>query len=305
MKIRVSAVPGELRRAVKRALDRPARSALLLTLREWLARIGYHNVPMYAAALAYYTLFSSIPLLVFLVSVGSYFLNAEHVEYVALQAFSALLPEAVSAVRLNVESLLRYRGVLSTVSALGTLWSASGMFTALERAINVVWEQTGTRSYWVRRLIGMAALIAMTSWVVVAGWVRSVWGVLQTALPFLQEAERFSAPWRTQAVLWASVTVLVALVYRFFPARAARWRTVAWVSAVVGLAWSLLREGFSWALRTGLLRYPIVYGSLWILLVPILWAYWSYLLLLMGAETVAFMEEHRGVHPRREHIRAR
>ncbi len=305
MKIRASAVDLDLRGALQRALRYPVYVVWPL-LEAWSQRLGRHDVPMYAAAMAYYTLFSSVPLLLFLMSAGSYFLDAQHVEAVALETFTALLPEAVSAVRVNLESLVRYRGVLSTLSALGTLWSASGMFTALERAINAVWEQPRVRAYWVRRLIGMAALIAMTSWVVVAGWMHSIWSVLQVTLPILQEAERLSAPWRTQVLLWAGVSLLAAMVYRFFPAKPVRRRTVAWVSMALGLVWSASREGFSWALRVGLLRYPIIYGSLWILLVPVLWAYWSYLMLLIGAEVVAFAEErHVARLPAREHIRAR
>ncbi len=271
----------------------------------WVQRIGRHNVPMYAAALAYYTLFSSIPLLVFLMTTGSYVLKVDDVEAIALEAFTAFLPDAASVIRVNLEGLLRYRGFLGAVSALGTLWSASGMFTALERAINAVWEQPIHRAYWVRRLLGMLALVALTAWVVIAGWVRSMWGVIQAALPALQEAARLSAPWRTQAWLWLSVTALMALVYRFFPARPVRWRTVIWVSMVTGLAWNLLRAAFSWALHIGLLRYPVFYGSLWLLLFPVLWAYWSYLLLLFGAEMVALVEEQPGSGVQRRYLHPR
>lgn len=305
MKTRVFAVWHSLACAWLKAVRFVESSGFWQTLAAWFPRLGRHDVAMYAAALAYYTLFSSIPLLLFLISAGSYVINPAYVQEVALQAFTLLLPEAVSAVRINLESLLRYRGVLSTLSALGTLWSASGMFTALERAINAVWEQPRVRAYWMRRLIGMLALIAMTSWVVVAGWVRSIWSVLQATLPFLQDAERLSAPWRTQVLLWAGVTLLAAIVYRFFPAKPVRWRTVAVVSMLLGLAWSLSREVFSWALYVGLLRYPIIYGSLWILLVPVLWAYWSYYMLLIGAEVVAFVEERAIATARRERIRAR
>lgn len=305
MKTHVFAVWHRVSWALRGVVQDLKSSGVWQALNAWLPRLGHHDVAMYAAALAYYTLFSSIPLLLFLISTGSYFIDPVYVQDVALQAFTLLLPEAVSAVRVNLESLLRYRGVLSTLSALGTLWSASGMFTALERAINAVWEQPRVRAYWMRRLIGMLALIAMTSWVVLAGWVRSIWGVLQATLPFLRDAERLSAPWRTQVLLWASVTLLTATVYRFFPAKPVRWRTVLSVSMVLGLAWSLSREVFSWALYVGLLRYPIIYGSLWILLVPVLWAYWSYYMLLIGAEVVAFVEERAITTARRERIRVR
>jgi len=269
----------------------PALSLLLA----WLERVGRHNVSMYAAALAYYTLFSSIPLLVFLITAGSYALKLENIEAITLEAFTAFLPEAASVVRLNLESLVRYRGVLGTLSALSTLWSASGMFTALERAINAMWEQPALHAYWTRRLLGILALLALTVWVVVAGWLRSMWGVIQETLPVLQEAARVSAPWRAQLWLWLSVTFLMAVVYRFFPAKPVRWRTVLWVSMGLAVIWNLLRAAFSWALRVGWLRYPVLYGSLWVLLFPVLWAYWSYLLLLLGAETVAFVEERAAV----------
>ncbi len=305
MKTRVSAFWRKVRAWIWRVRIQWMNGPVLSLIGAWLDRVGRHNVPMYAAALAYYTIFSSIPILVFLITTGSYILKPENIEAIALEAFTAFLPEATGVIRVNLESLVRYRSLLGAVSALGTLWSASGMFTALERAINAVWEQPTLRAYWTRRLLGMLALLALTSWVVVAGWLRSMWGVLQQTLPMLQEAARLSAPWRAQLWLWLSVTFLMAIVYRFFPAKPVRWRTVLWVSMGMGLIWNLLRALFSWALRGGLLRYPVIYGSLWALLFPVLWAYWSYLLLLLGAETVALVEEHSAAAPPARHLRSR
>ncbi|OQA22525.1 MAG: hypothetical protein BWY63_00785 [Chloroflexi bacterium ADurb.Bin360] len=65
-----------------------------------------------------------------------------------------------------------------------------------------------------------------------------------------------------------------------------------------------MRDIFAWALSTGLLNYPIVYGSLWVMIVPTVWAYWSYLVLLLGAEFQSYLDERYFVELQDEYQRS-
>jgi len=256
-----------------------------------VGRYWNHQISIYAAALSYYTLFSTIPLLLFLISVGSFFLDSEMVASFTLSELSAMMPFAAETLRRNIVGVLRYRGTLGTISALGTLWSASGLFSALEKAINVVWECPGNRKFWERRFLGILTLLLLTAWILFTLWARTLVTLLPHWLPFLESFSASGTLWLERSVSFMTVVLFCVLLYRFFPAVSTRWHTSLALGGIVGLLWQITREAFAWALATGVLNYPLVYGSLWVLVVPIIWAYWSYTLLLLGAEVHVYIEK--------------
>ncbi len=257
---------------------------------EILQRFQRHHASTYAAALAYYTLFSTVPLLYCVLVIGSFFLDAHEVQQLALDSLTVLLPAAASVIRLNLESILRYRGALTTVAVLGALWSASGMFTALEQAINVVWECPGARKFWKRRLIGILSLLGVTTWVLFAFFSRSLARLLPHVFPWWPVVEAPPLLSSERLLAFAAIFLLNFVLFYFFPARPVRRRAALLISLLTALVWMVTRELFAWALTAGLLSYPLVYGSLWVLLIPLIWAYWSYRLFLLGAEVLAYWE---------------
>lgn len=256
-----------------------------------LHRFGQHRVGTHAAALAYYTLLSTVPLLFLVLALGSLFLDAEEVRQLALDGLTALLPSAAEAVRFNVDSILRYRSALGTLSLVGALWSSSGMFTVLEQAVNAVWERPARRAYWKRWLIGVLSLLGVMAWVLFAFFSRTLSRLLPYWIPLLQQIDWPFSSFDERFLSFATILALNVIVYRFFPANTVRWRIALLIGGAVAALWMLTREFFTWALAAGLLRYPWIYGSLWVIIVPLVWAYWSYYLLLLGAEVLAYLEE--------------
>jgi membrane protein len=61
-------------------------------------------------------------------------------------------------------------------------------------------------------------------------------------------------------------------------------KRAAFIGALpASVAWNLLTSGFSWFLRSGFVRYEIVYGSLSTIVSLLVWIYFSNLILLLGA----------------------
>ncbi|MDX9955391.1 MAG: YihY/virulence factor BrkB family protein [Anaerolineae bacterium] len=271
---------------------------------EIVNRFGRHHMQMYAAALSFYTLLSIVPLLLSVLAVGSLFIDAADVQSIALKSLEALLPATVEPVRLNIENILRYRGSVGAISLLSTLWSASGIFTTLELAINAVWERPHRRTYWKRRLIGILSLMGVVAWVVGAFILQTLWRLLPQWFPVINHINFPISKWGERGLSFLVILLFNLLTYRFFPARPVR-RRVAWLVGLgVSLAWVGMRDIFAWALSTGLLNYPLVYGSLWVMILPTVWAYWSYLVLLLGAELQAYLDERYFVELQEEYQRS-
>lgn len=252
----------------------------------------HHLCPLYAAALAYYTLLSVVPILVLVLSLSSLLVNRAEIQGAALDSLTLLLPAAAETLRANVESLLRYRAPLGLLSGIWTLWSSVAMFGVLERAVNAVWGRPSPRSFWKQRLLGMISILGLTLWVFFNFLLRTLWRLLPYWFPPLNQMPLPPSVWLERGFSYVTISLITIFVYRFFPARPVQWRIAVGTGLGVGLLWEVTREFFTWALAVGWLRYPLVYGSLWVLVVPIVWAYWSYSLLLFGAEILAWLERH-------------
>lgn len=268
------------------------KPAVALVL-EVLNRAARHHITSYAAALTYYTLLSVVPLLFFVLSVGSLFINAGEVEAVILGSLTALLPTAADTIRINIESLLHHRGTMGVMSGLVALWSASGMFTVLETAVNVVWERDGGRTFWEQRLLGVLSLFGVTVWVLFAFLTRTLWQLLPHWFPIINGWEFPVSQWMERLLSLSIVFMLNLIVFRFFPAADVHKRLSIGIGLVVSVVWVLVREAFALALTAGLLNYPLVYGSFWVAVVTIIWVNLSYHILLYGAEIQAYLQERR------------
>ncbi|MBN1261395.1 MAG: YihY/virulence factor BrkB family protein [Anaerolineae bacterium] len=274
---------------IEQLLKKPASVFIM----NWLERAGRHRISTHAAALTYYTLFAVVPLLFFAICVGSLFIDTNELAAVALDALESLLPSGAESIRENVQDLLRYRGSVGMVAALVALWSASGMFTVLEGAVNVVWERPFARAYWKRRLMGILALFGATMWLLVAFMVRTLGHLLSHWLPILESLNFPLSRWSERGISLLAVFLLNLSVFRFFPASKVCRRTAVIVATGVSVVWVLTREAFAWALTAGILNYPLLYGSLWGVIVPIVWANVSYQIMLYGAELQAYIEALR------------
>ncbi len=255
-------------------------------------RLGRHPIGTYAAALSYYTVLSLVPIVLFVLTAGTFFVDARELQSLLMRALRAILPPSADlTAMLDVGGVVRYRGTLSLISLLTTVWSASGMFTVLEGAINAAWERQGRRSYLKRRIIGVLSLLGLLGWLIVAFFTRSLWHLLPRWFPFLTTLQRPTSQWLERLLAFATILVMNLVVFRFFPARRVKSWLAAAIALGVSLSWMAMRELFTWALGVGLLKYPLFYGPLWVLIAPLIWAYWSYLILLLGAELQAFLEE--------------
>ncbi len=266
----------------------------------FLERFSRHQVTIYAAALSYYMLLSIIPLLLSALSITSFFLDTQSTRNFVAQTLSAYLPVQSTFLQDSITNVLEYRGSLGTISALTTIWSASGMFSALEKAINSLWDQTKSRPYWEQRLLGILAVLIMTVWILITLWVRTLVKVLPHVFPFLGDAPALTSAWIERGISVLPIILLNTTIYLFFPHARRRKRIAIALGIVIGGLWIATREFFAWAMAVGLLNYPLVYGSLWGIIVPIIWSYWSFLLLLLGAEMQAYLEERHNlkINPR-------
>ena len=120
---------------------------------------GDHGGSFMAASLAYYALLSLFPLLLLLIATGSSVLTAQEAKRVALEVVARYLPGSIELASGTIEQVLRERGAIRVVAALGLLWSASGVFSAMFQAVNRAWGEVRPTPAWKSRLLALATTL--------------------------------------------------------------------------------------------------------------------------------------------------
>jgi membrane protein len=261
-----------------------------------LVRFFDHNGPDRAAAVAYYTLLSLLPLLIFVISLGVKVLGSFDAAY---QGTLFLLRGVV--VPLDPQSLLALREFVERASDLTwpsillLAWTSKRMFASLFSALDRVFEVEGQG--FLRGLArgnlaplamvlvtGVGLLASLTLTLVMAAVEGALlrYGVVGDAFHTLR-----------LFLLTQGLPVFVTLsfffiVYRFVPHRTLRSRHALAGAALATLLWELAKAGFAWYLKN-LAHYAGLYGALEGIIVLAIWLEVSVSIILYCGEVVALL----------------
>jgi membrane protein len=127
-----------------------------------------HTMQM-AAALSYYFVMSLFPALIFLSAVVAY-LPVPDLFGQALGVMSRFLPpDSMGLVRRVLSDVITpNRGAFLSFGLLGTLWAASGGFSATIEALNIAYEVKDDRPFWETRPLAVALAFVTGALVLVA-----------------------------------------------------------------------------------------------------------------------------------------
>ena len=244
-----------------------------------------------AAQLAFYLILAIFPFILFSVAVLDAF-GSSSPQFVD-ELFGYLrqfMPEQVfDLIETYTERTLRDEdtapGLLS-VGILGTIWAASGAFSALINALNRAYDVQETRPYWkvkgiaILMTLGLSALVLVGTLLLIAGP-----SIGETIAEVFTLGDEFVVVWNVArwpaALLFMVVTV--ALLFYFAPdaGQPFRWITPG---GFVGIAlWVLASLAFNVYLSSDFNTYDKTYGSIGTVIVLLLYLYISSLTILFGA----------------------
>lgn len=241
----------------------------------------------YAAALAYYFLFSLFPFFLFLAALLAYVPVPDLFEQI-MDLFGQLLPNTIlPLVEDNVAQLVsEQRGGLLSFGILFALWTASNAVTAISNSMNRAYGVAESRPYWHVRgaaillTVGLAILILGSMLLLLFGPKYAGWLAAQIGL-----SQAFVLAW--SVLRWPVILFLMifgaALVYYFTPDVEQEWKWITPGSVVAVLAWVLVSLAFAWYVDS-FGQYNKTYGSIGVVIVLLTWMYLSGFFLLLGGE---------------------
>jgi membrane protein len=255
-----------------------------------------------SAALAFYCAFSLAPLLIIIVSIAGWIVGDELAySYVGTQITMLFGKPSADLILEAMQSAQTREGAWATiVSVVMLLIGASTVFAALESALQQIWGgreglPRGWRAFVRSRLVSFGFILAI-------GFLLLVSLTLTTALAalrgyILRHFEGVVGVFASMDFLLSIVlgTGLVALMYRYLPARRLPWRHVLTGALVTALLFHLGR----WAigLYLGRATQPTAFGAAASFAALLLWLYYSAQIFLFGAEFTACIGHSRKPKP--------
>ncbi len=259
------------------------------------------NVPVLAAALAYYTVFSLAPLLLIAIAIAGAVFGEEAARGELVRQIQGLVgkegAEAVQAMIQNADKPGSGGAIATIVGVVLLMFGASGVFGQLQSALNTIWEVKpkpgqGIRSFLVSRflsfamvlVIGFLLLVSLVLSSVLAA-VSHVFNNLMPGLPILGQVINF-------IISFGVITVLFASIYKFLPDVKIPWKNL-WVGAAVTAVLFNLGK-LAIGLYLGNSSVGSTYGAAGSLVVVLIWVFYSAQILLIGAEFTQVYSKYRG-----------
>lgn len=272
--------------------DRRLRGWPTLFLRTVLA-FDQDDGAIVSRSIAYYALFSLFPMLLVLLSVTSSLLVDNQAKQVIVDFVNNYLPIATAMIQENFQQMLKAQSTVSILATLGLLWSASGVFTALYRAVNRAWGNPKSQLFWSEKLFGLAVVLLVGLILVATTFYNSIVSLLRSWqlsyfdwVPLSDSQSSQLWGWFSTLLLPLITVVMFIILYRTVPRNRVTWRDVWLGGLIAGVIWEVARRLYVWYLSS-FANYSLIYGSVGAIIGFLLWAYLSGMILLLGAEFTA------------------
>jgi membrane protein len=260
-----------------------------------ITRLSFDNFAVHecgqrAAALAYYAFFSIFPLLLMMISIMGFLLEAgwpaaTNAQATVLDAVEKITPDARSLLARSIDAARTARGGTGILSLLMLAWTASNIFAHASLAFDTIWGKQIPRKLRavIRWRLDALSMVLGTGLLLIAYTLFDTFIDLILRYAIQLPGSRY---WLHIGISLASTFVtalLFGLLYRIIPRAVPSWLDI-WPGALVAsVAWEILKWAFS-LYTTSLANWGAIYGPIAGVIVLLLWLYLSAHIILFGAE---------------------
>ncbi len=285
--------------SLRNLLRKMQAKQVISLLKETYTKWSDHQAPRLGASVAFYSILSFAPLLVLVTAVIALVFGHESAQGALINEARQLIGDRGAE---TVDTLLKNAqkpasGLFASVVAFVTLlFGASGVFTELRDALNLMWDAkpdtaSGFMGVIKQRLFSFGMVLSvgfllLVSLILSAGlaYIGRSFGHAVPMPPFILQAINF-------AVSFVVIAVLFALLFKYVPAVKISWRDV--LVGAVGTALLFTIGKLLLGLYLGKASVGSTYGAAGSLVAVVVWIYYSAQIFFFGAEfTHVYAEEH-------------
>ncbi|WP_029569290.1 virulence factor BrkB family protein [Pantoea ananatis] len=269
---------------------RPGLHAFWLWLKLLWKRIDNDAMTTQAGNLAFVSLLALVPLIAVVFALFAAFPVFSDIS-VQLKnfIFTNFMPAAGNTLQRYLEQFVANVHRMTAVGAVGLIVTALLLMHSVDSALNAIWRSDKKRPlvysfavYWMILTLGpllAGASLAISSYLLSLKWIN-VTGV--TSL--VDQMLRFFPLLLSWLSFW--------LLYSIVPTQRVPSRDALTGALVAGLLFELGKKGFALYV-TMFPSYQLVYGVLAVIPILFLWVYWTWCIVLLGAEITVTLDDYR------------
>ncbi|HEX4500728.1 MAG TPA: virulence factor BrkB family protein [Scandinavium sp.] len=251
-------------------------------------RIDEDHMTTLAGNLAYVSLLSLVPLIAVVFALFAAFPMFSDVSITLRHfVFANFLPSTGDVIQRYIEQFVANSNKMTAVGACGLIVTALLLMYAIDSALNAIWRSKRVRPkiysfavYWMILTLGpllAGASLAISSYLLSLSWASEINGVIDNILrifPLL--------------LSWISFWMLYSIV----PTTRVMNRDAVVGALVAALLFELGKKGFALYITT-FPSYQLIYGVLSVIPILFVWVYWTWCIVLLGAEITVTLGEYR------------
>jgi membrane protein len=280
------------------------------TVKEWQE----DKVSLWAAALAYYTMFSLAPLLLIAIAVAGAFFGEEAARGELVNQIQGLIGrDGAEAIQSMVQNTQKSHsgGLIATLFGIATLiFGASGVFGQLQDALNAIWEVKpkpglGWQSFVKSRFLSFAMVLVIGFLLLVSLVLSAILAGISTF--FSNQFADFAIVGQLLnfVISFGVITLLFASIYKFLPDVHLPWKDLWIGAAVTAILFTIGKHLIG--LYLGSSGVSSTYGAAGSIVVILIWIFYSAQILLFGAEftQVYARRNGSGLRPSKHAVRVK
>ena len=251
------------------------------------------------AAIAFYTVTSIAPVLLIVIAIAGLAFGREAAQNaVSLQLSGLMGQQTADVLQSAITSASgKSSSILATIIGIASLVvTASGVFSEMQSALNVVWKvesKATTLSRLLRtRAIGFGLVAALGFLLIVSLAVSAGLAAFGDYLDSIAPIGKFVLKILNFTFSLALLAVLFAAIYKVLPDRRLQWRDVIIGAFVTAVLFTVGKTLIGWYLGSSAIGSS--YGAAGGLIVLLLWVYYSVQVFLLGAEFTKIYANRQG-----------
>ena len=296
---------------------RPLPLRLWWTLRDYAKRVwdnsGEDNIFFLASGITFNIILAAVPFVLLLVSAIAYVLNHSATASAAevTDLIGRLLPVGIS--RSEEESIYRVlgdiiasRGTVGPLSALGFIWFTTRLFGSLRTVLAEIFDIDQERGIIAGKIFDAKITVIATLLIISYTALSAYLAIARSRfIPVLADVGlRSDVMGRVEYALGqllalAVIVLMFYALYKYLPNRRIRWQTALIASLFTSVAFEAAKSVFT-RLITAVNPGSLYTGTLYAVVIVVLWTYYAALLFILGGEVAQVYELRRVKRLQRE-----
>jgi len=251
-------------------------------------RINEDNMTTLAGNLAYVSLLSLVPLVAVIFALFAAFpMFAEVSVQIRHFIFANFIPATGDVIQRYIEQFVANSNRMTAVGACGLIVTALLLMYSIDSALNAIWRSRRVRPrvysfaiYWMILTLGpllAGASLAISSYLLSLRWASEFNGAIDNVLRIFPLLLSWISFW---------------LLYSVVPTTRVPNRDAIIGALVAALLYELGKKAFALYI-TAFPSYQLIYGVLAVVPILFVWVYWTWCIVLLGAEITVTLGEYR------------